>query len=348
MQQDSASFWTDIKTLEEQLAKSPDSYCFARLSEVYLKVGLVDDALHTARQGVAWHPGYLAGQRALAMACHDKGLTDECLTALKRVTEALPEDHKSQKMLGRLSAESGDHAAARLAFKTVLEFDPDDKECLMELDALERSGGTSQAETVSGKDDDEIIELLECIEELEECDEDESVFEFEESGRIPEVQIPDQTTGIVSITESRHDPLATGTLAELYASQGFTLKALEIYRSVLSDDPNNKTVGARIAELELLECNAAEPVTPVDHQVGEAPEEEPLPESFAHIEHPREMSAEIPESAALPDILVHDEACSVVPFENVAARVPTEGIANNALSTLEGWLDNIRRIKSCR
>lgn len=49
--QDSASFWTDIKNLEEQLAKSPDSFCFARLSDVYLKVGLVDDALHVARQG---------------------------------------------------------------------------------------------------------------------------------------------------------------------------------------------------------------------------------------------------------------------------------------------------------
>ncbi len=47
MQQDNSSFWTDIKTFEEQLAKSPDSYCFARLSEVYLKVtggGLVSFA----------------------------------------------------------------------------------------------------------------------------------------------------------------------------------------------------------------------------------------------------------------------------------------------------------------
>jgi len=68
--QDSESFWTDIKTLEEQLANSPDSFCFARLADVYLKVGLVDDALHTARRGVAKHPCYLSGQRALSLACH--------------------------------------------------------------------------------------------------------------------------------------------------------------------------------------------------------------------------------------------------------------------------------------
>jgi len=53
---DSASFWTDIKNLEEQLAKNPDSLCFARLSEIYLKTGLIDDALHTARLGVTKHP----------------------------------------------------------------------------------------------------------------------------------------------------------------------------------------------------------------------------------------------------------------------------------------------------
>lgn len=46
------------------------------------------------------------------------------------------------------------------------------------------------------------------------------------------------------------DPLKTGTLAELYVSQGFTDKALAIYRDILADEPGNATVAARIAELE--------------------------------------------------------------------------------------------------
>ena len=65
MKKKDSSSWSEIKSLDERLAREPDSFCFARLSEIYLKVGLVADALHTARQGVAKHPGYLAGQRAL-------------------------------------------------------------------------------------------------------------------------------------------------------------------------------------------------------------------------------------------------------------------------------------------
>ena len=49
--QQGASFWADIKHLEERLAQDPKSYLFARLADVYLKVNLIDDALHTARQG---------------------------------------------------------------------------------------------------------------------------------------------------------------------------------------------------------------------------------------------------------------------------------------------------------
>ena len=80
--QETASFWTEIKVLEDQLTKTPDALCFARLSEVYLKMGLADDALHVARRGVNLHPRYLSGLRALALACHAKGLNEESLAAL--------------------------------------------------------------------------------------------------------------------------------------------------------------------------------------------------------------------------------------------------------------------------
>ncbi|MEI7817338.1 MAG: hypothetical protein WCI45_09130, partial [Desulfuromonadales bacterium] len=77
--QDSASFWTDIKAFEDQLASLPDSFCFAKLSDVYLKVGLIDDALHVARRGCMIHPRYLSGLRALSEACHAKGLDNEAI-----------------------------------------------------------------------------------------------------------------------------------------------------------------------------------------------------------------------------------------------------------------------------
>ena len=284
MQQDNSSFWTDIKKFEEQLAKAPDSFCFARLSDVYLKVGLVDDALHTARQGIAGHPGYLAGQRALAMACHAKGLNDECLAALKLVTTAIPEDIEAQKMLGHLLADAGEQDAARLALQTALEFFPDDVECRVELESLEFLKKSAPPLLYSYEEsEEEIIEDIEILEELDVFEETDSDFDIVDEKPLPVTAPP---------AESHHDPLSTGTLAELYVKQGFIHKALEIYRSIQIDDPGNLAVSTRITELEQMD--------------------------------------------------------TIIATENLSAVVMPQGTADNALATLEGWLENIRRIKSCR
>lgn len=317
MQQDNSSFWTDIKTFEEQLAKSPNSFCFARLSDVYLKVGLVDDALHTARQGVAKHPGYLGGQRALAMACHAKGLNDECLTALKHVTVAMPEDHQAQKLLGRLLADSGDKDAARQVFQTVLEFVPDDVESRIGLESLEFSGDPAPC---GNEDDEEIIEDLELLEELDVFEEDQADSDLI-SGQ---EQLP---VAAEPAAEAHHDPLSTGTLAEMYVKQGFIHKALEIYRSIMSDEPGNSAVAARVAELELLDAAASKPEPVCD-------------DAFAF--EPDEAAATGFEMDTAP----LDNVFAVVP--EPGAAVKPQGVADNALSTLEGWLENIRRVKSCR
>ena len=113
MQHERASFWADIRNYEERLAQNPDSYLFSRLSDAYLKLNLVDDALHTARRGVEKFPVYVAGQRSLALACYAKGLMDESRQALEAVVAATPEDAESQRILGRLLVAAGDPEGAR-------------------------------------------------------------------------------------------------------------------------------------------------------------------------------------------------------------------------------------------
>ncbi len=249
MKKKDASFWSDIKTLDERLKKDPESFCFARLSEIYLKVGLVADALHTARAGVARHPGYLAGQRALGLACNASGLQDEARAILGHVTAAIPEDVDAQKILADLHVTSGDLDSAIRAYATVLEFRPDDKIASTELEALRQAGGTyppvSRPEaivappvfaTIAIEEDEEIIELSDS--DVYEEQIEETVAESSEFG-----------SGI-AVPSDRHDPLSTLTLAELYEKQGFISKALDIYRSILSDDPANAQLLAKVAELE--------------------------------------------------------------------------------------------------
>lgn len=314
MQQDSSSFWTDIKAFEDQLAKSPDSYCFAKLSEVYLKVGLVDDALHTAREGVARHPGYLGGLRSLAMACEAKGLDQECLATLKLVTAAMPEDHHAQKLFGRLLLNAGDLEGARRAYQTVLEFVPDDVESQMELNSLVFSSDSEQPLPLEA-DEEEIIEDLEILEELDVLEEDQQDSDFAVQEQ--------QTISVQPTEEILSDPLNTVTLAELHVKQGFIDKAIEIYRSILAGDPDNHQISGRIAELERPGLISTEPELP-----GE------------------EVFSFEPDSLAVSEPPFPEEVQFVAPVEEVGVAGTPQGKADTALSTLKGWLENIRRIKS--
>lgn len=338
--QDSALFWADIKKLEEQLANSPESFCFARLSDIYLKVGLIDDALHVARQGVMKHPRYLAGQRALALACHAKGLNEEALAALQLVTEALPEDVSSQKLLGRLYAEAAKYAAASQVFRTALEFAPDDAECRIELELLGRSAEITETTLEADEEDEGIIEDLEILEELDILDEDQ-----------PESELPFQkgSAGVAAISAPHHDPLSTGTLAELYVRQGFIHKALEIYRAILADNPADRGTAGRVAELEeALEAESAAPVSEDDdmfeEEIGDVPAFTIPAEMFF-----QEIGPEVlHEFRTEPPCESQHASADVSGYESGVSVLPLEGVADNALAMFDGWLENIRRIKSCR
>ncbi len=336
--QDSASFWTAIKNLDEQLSKAPDSFCFARLSSVYLKAGLIDDALHVAREGSAKHPDYLAGQRALSKACHAKGLNDEALAALQRIVVGIPEDIPSQKLLGRLLIEAGDQGSAIQVFRIALEFAPDDVECRLQLESLERSAGTVEYAFISddGGEDNKYDEYDENDENDEEIIEDlEILDEFDEDYSETEPLVP----------ETAHDPLSTATLAELYVKQGFINQALEIYRTILNDYPTDQAIAERVAELEAaLTESAGKPDDTVEEEDDEVPVLSTPAEDFFQATAP----ILVPEPDTLPLFESHHACTDVSAFESSAPAVPLQGIADNARATLDGWLENIRRIKSCR
>jgi len=275
-QNPSPSFLSDIKALEKHMVQHPDSYLFARLAEASLKHNLLDDALRIARQGVKKYPFFAAGQRAMAMVCDAKGLTEERLKALEAFVAVLPEDIDAQKELAKLYVACGNQKAALVAYQTALEFHSDDMECVEALRSLRQALEVEM-----------IIELTE----------DDIWIEKE----------AEQPIAKSLSSEADPDPLSTATLAELYVKQGFVPKALEIYRSLRDADPSNSQITSRIAELESMEA---------------------LPE-------PQEA---VNENIVAEPVLSAKEA----------PVLPSRGQADEAVLTLEGWLDNIRRIKACR
>jgi predicted Zn-dependent protease len=281
MQSSNDSFWADIKRFEDRLKKDPESFCFSQLAESYLQVGLVDDALSVARTGVAIHPGYVAGQLVFAKACFRKGLQDDCKKALEKVTSAVPENAEAQRMLARLYAESGRDDAAVQVLKTLLEFCPDDQMARTELDALQ--GGVM--------DDD--LELIEFTEADIIHDETEPVpvvtsaakhaaFEKplpiveEEPWQVEEAEEESVQSGFMPEAGGEKDPLTTATLAELYVSQGFISKAVEIYRDILQSDPGNAIVLARLAKLEATD-EPAPAVSVTEAKAVSPPAAKPVP-----------------------------------------------------------------------
>jgi hypothetical protein len=66
--------------------------------------------------------------------------------------------------------------------------------------------------------------------------------------------------------EPRPDPagLSSSTLAELYFSQGFTDKAIEVYRELLLREPENERARGRVTELMGLQAQRAREDAGVD------------------------------------------------------------------------------------
>jgi len=358
-----SSSWSEIKSLDERLAREPDSFCFARLSEIYLKVGLVADALHTARQGVARHPGYLAGQRALAMACAANGLHEESRTLLEQVTAAVPEDTVAQNSLAGLYVAAGDKASAIRAYSTLLDFRPDDAECRARLDELHQADNPepfldrapSEPEISSEK---AVENNEEAVGEAAEEALEEDIYDLSEDDIVSiEEDASEQGMGLVAApvaevtAPDHHDPLSTLTLAELYEQQGFIAKALDIYRTLQADDPSNTQLQAKIASLETQDSTSQD----ITEQIA-APDLDDETEQIDSSEPEDESETSYFASSLIEDSsLTLPEPFSSAAFEDMPAPVEAQAFsplahnqADNVLGTLDSWLENIRRIKACR
>lgn len=333
MENESTSFWADIKKYEDTLARDPGSYCFAPLSELYRKLGLLDDAIGVAQRGTDVHPEYVGGYMALGRAYFEKGVRDKAREALERVVKATPDNHLAQKLIYRIYREQGDDSAAEHALRCLVTFNPEDVESRLELDAL--LGKSLCHESVAGLAEEE-GELILDDSSMEDADETMS----ERDGGFPDVadvsgfafQMDTNSEADVSIDLSASgtdesslsttvtappSPLPTLTLAELFASQGSYKQALGVYERLQQIEPDNELLTERIAAIRSLMEGAGESI-----YRPPAPMELSLPEeNFPGVLHGEEP------------VLQHQEE-----FKD----------DSRIIEALEGWLASIRRIRECR
>jgi len=257
----------ELDALFERYRQAPKSHVFAPLADACRKAGLIDEAVDIADLGVNENPGYTSGHVVRGKCYYDRGDRKIAVGCFERVLDLDPNNLVALKFLGLIQAEEGDATGARERFKHILALDPDDREIRNELDILD----VPQAEAPSPQE-----APAAAVTEAPSATVDDGF----EGAPISLGTDDDPTT----------DELATTTLADIYAEQGYTDKALRIYHEVLKRQPGNAGVRARIQAIEGPDAGAAE----------EEPDDPVLtiePERFAEVPA---MEAEAPEEAEAP------------------------------------------------
>lgn len=323
MEKESTSFWTDIKKFEEILAKDPHSYCFAPLSELYRKLGLLDDALSVAKRGADIHPEYIGGQIALGRAYFDKGMNPEAKQSLEKVAKATPENLLAQKLLYRIYKDEGNVPSAEKALQLLVAFNPEDLESREALEAIRRNPieiGADESVTEGSEIADPSFSapntppVMETVQSCDVCEVEEADVEDPAEVELPmeaDFSIDEWMEGSECDMPGNQDeaaPMPTATLAELYVSQGYYSKALEVFEQLAHQEPGNHDFNARISAVKELMQKS-----------GEVCQQE-----LVSMEEARNLRMETGTAA--------------------------EGICHNEtalIEELEQWLHSIRRRKEC-
>ena len=206
----------ELEALFRKYENAPDSYVFAPLADAYRKSGMLEEALEICKKGLRKHPLYPSGKVVLGKCYFDFGEVDEAESSFEEVLGLDAQNLVALKYLGMIQAGRGDLDAARGHFKRILAIDPENREIasmLEDLQVAEDTGVTPPRRSVKDKD-----------------------FEGE-----PILLGDDGGTS---------DELATTTLADIYAAQGYKEKAAKIYNEVLQRQPNDEAIKKKLSDLE--------------------------------------------------------------------------------------------------
>ncbi len=142
--------------------------------------------------------------------------------------EAFPEHHGMRLVLARTLMDSGDQGAAREQYGRVLERDPSNQEAAASLAACGEQGAEPKPAVESHAGEPEPLNL----------DHGSLSSELE--------HLSDLFATPAGPRDAPPDAIATLTLAEIYARQGATDRAIEVCEAILRRDPDDREAAARL------------------------------------------------------------------------------------------------------
>jgi len=252
--------------------KVQSSRQFARLADTYREKGELDKAIGVLEKGLEDNPDYITARIILAACFTDQGHLQKAQEEYERVLELDPFHAQAMKKLAKLLLDMNKPEEARQFMVNYLEEVPDDENVRKLLTSLDdRDSSVKEISTeemttiVEGDDISEDTESAvrnETTEEREAADpEDQDVKNQEnypdgiKNETLPVQEAASQEAETVKedepakqepISSDEDELIATMTLAEIYASQGFIEKAIQIYQKILAKEPSNEIARKRI------------------------------------------------------------------------------------------------------
>ncbi len=250
-----------IAKLEKALGRDPDSPRFARLADLYLKRGRIERAIELCQKGCANFPDYATGFIVLSKCYEKRGDLEEAREAMGQALRIDPENPSGYKRLAYLFEQLDVAPLVLQSLRQAAYFDPFDTSLAEQIDRFasqtHQEAPEPEPEEVAAvvsaapvevtqpqalppnqaPDDRELLRLLQEIEEEKAA----------EPAPAPE-EPPTPAKSEPSTAKSKR--IATTTLAEIYTTQGLTQKAIETYRELLKQEPNNTIIRSKLSSLE--------------------------------------------------------------------------------------------------
>ena len=267
-----------IAKLEKALRRDPDSPRFARLADLYLKRGRIERAIELCQKGCASFPDYATGFIVLSKCYEKRGNLEQAREAMGQALRIDPENPNGYKRLAHLFEQLDVAPLALQSLRQAAYFDPFDPSLAEQIDRFaspthqdppkpkpkpkpepkevaavvsmapvestqpqalppNQSPDDDRDDLYGDTDDRELLRLLQEIEEEEAA----------EPAPVPEEPPTPAKSGS---STPKNKGIATMTLAEIYTTQGLTQKAIEMYRELLEQEPNNTIIRSKLSSLE--------------------------------------------------------------------------------------------------
>lgn len=126
-----------VEKYQQLYAQDPNSQVFAPLAEAYRKMGLLNEALEVAREGVKRHPNFAGGRVALARVFYSLEKWEDAAAEFKKVIDLSPENILAHSLLAECYLRLKRPKDALKSYKMLLFLSPENEKAQKAIQKLE-------------------------------------------------------------------------------------------------------------------------------------------------------------------------------------------------------------------